>query len=161
DLWIDATQPFGEVGEHGYHLDDVDALVVGLPGKTFVHVPVPDETHSVHRLIFDVDVHYAGICTVHEIQEFTGRAAISEREHRSRLDADKVRKQLEHTLSSGSGFGRLLDYSFTNPTNDCDPVRVVFDYDSDTFLTATKSGFSVRFDASELRGWLNVPRPDA
>src|SRR5262249_19132576 len=29
-----------------------------------------------------------------------------------------------------------------------------------TFLAATKSGFSVRFDASELRGWLSVPRPD-
>jgi tetratricopeptide (TPR) repeat protein/transglutaminase-like putative cysteine protease len=160
DLWIDATQPFSEVTEHGYHLDDVDALVVGLAGKTFVHVPVPDETHSVHRMIFDVDVHYAGLCTVHEIQEFAGRAAISERDRRSRLDPDKVRKQLEHNLNSGSGYGRLLDYSFTNPTNDCGLVRVVFDYDSDTFLTATKSGFSIRFDASELREWVNVPRPE-
>jgi tetratricopeptide (TPR) repeat protein len=160
DLWIDATQPFGEVGEHGYHLDGVDALVVGLPGKTFVHVPVPDETHSVHRLIFDVDVHYGGLCTVHEIQEFTGRAAIDERERRSRLDTDKIRKQLEHNLTSGSGYGRLLNYSFTSPTNDWEPVRVEFDYDSDNFLTPTKSVSSVRFDASELRGWLTVPRPD-
>jgi tetratricopeptide (TPR) repeat protein/transglutaminase-like putative cysteine protease len=160
DLWIDATQPYGEVTEHGYHLDDVEALVVGLPGKTFVHVTVPDETHSIHRLIFDVNVHYGGLCTVHEVNEFTGRAAIDERERRSRLDADKVRKQLEHNLGSGTGYGRLLNYSFTNPTNDSEPVRVVFDYDSDTFLTWNKSGLSVRFDASELRGWLTVPRPD-
>lgn len=160
DLWIDATQPFGDVTEHGYHLDDVDALVIGLPGKTFVHVPVPDETHSVHRVIFDVDVHYAGLCTVHEIQEFAGRAALRERERRSQFDSDKVRKQLEHNLTSGSGYGRFLDYSFTNPTNDSGPMRVVFDYESDTFLSATKSGFGVRFDASELRSWLYVPRPD-
>lgn len=160
DLWIDATQPFGDVTEHGYHLDDVDALVIGVPGKTFVRVPVPDETHSVHRVIFDVDVHYAGLCTVHEIQEYTGRAALGERSRRSGMDSEKVRKQLEHNLSSGAGYGRLLDYSFTNPTNDSGPMRVVFDYDSDTFLSATKSGFGVRFDAAQLRGWLNVPRPD-
>ena len=141
------------------YLDDVDALVVGLPGKTLVHVPVPDETHSVHRLIFDVDVHYGGLCTVHEIQEFAGRAATSERDRRSRLDTDKVRKQLEHNLSSGSGYGRLLNYSFTSPTNDCGPLRVLFEYDSDKFLTTVKSGFSLRFDASELRSWLTIPRP--
>jgi tetratricopeptide (TPR) repeat protein len=160
DLWIDATQPFGEVAEQGYHLDGIDALIIGLPGKTFVHVPVLDESHSVHRVIFDVDVHYAGLCTVHEIQEFAGRAALSERDRRSRLDSEKVRKQLEHNLSAGTGYGHMLDYSFTNPTNDSGPMRVVFDYDSDTFLAATKSGFSVRFDGSDLRGWLSVPRPD-
>src|SRR5262249_17457382 len=43
---------------------------------------------------------------------------------------------------------------------DCSPARVVLDYESDTFLTPTKSGFSVRFDAAEFRGWLNVPRPN-
>ncbi|HVM47218.1 MAG TPA: DUF3857 domain-containing protein [Candidatus Acidoferrum sp.] len=160
DLWIDATQPFGEVTEHDYSLDDIDALVVGLAGQTFVHVPVPDETHSVHRLIFDLDVHYGGLCTVHEIQEYAGRAAVSERDRRSRLDTDKVRKQLEHNFGSRGGYCRLLNYSFTNPSNDCAPVRVVVDYDSDTFLAATKSGLSVRFDTAELRGWLDVPRPD-
>jgi len=160
DLWIDATEPFGEITEHSYHLDGVDALVVGLAGKTFVRVPDSDETHSVHRLTFDVDVHYGGLCTVHEIQEFTGRAATSERARRSRFDTDKIRKQLEHNLHTGSGYGRLLNYSFTNPTNDCGSVRVNFDYDSSSFLTATKGGMSVRFDASELREWLNVPRAD-
>jgi len=160
DLWIDATEPFGEVTEHSYHLDGVDALVVGLAGKTFVRVPVPDETHSVHRLVFEVDVHYGGLCTVHESQEFTGRAAISERARRSRFDTDKIRKQLEHNLNSGSGYGRVLNYSFTDPTNDCGSVRVNFDYDSSSFLTPTKGGLSVRFDASELREWLDVPRAD-
>jgi tetratricopeptide (TPR) repeat protein len=160
DLWIDATQPFGEVAEHGYHLDDIDALVIGLAGRTFVHVPAPDETHSVHRVIFDLDVHYGGLCTVHEIQEYVGRAAIAERERRARLDTDKVRKQLEHNFNSEGGYTRLLNYSFTSPTNDLGPVRVVVDYDSDTFLTGTKSGFSLRFDAASLRDWLDVPRPD-
>lgn len=160
DLWIDATEPYGNVLEHGYHLDDIDAMVVGLPGKTFVHIPASDETHSVHRLIFDLDVHYGGLCTVREIQEYTGRAATPERNRRSRFDDDKVRKQLEHNFTSGNGYGRLIDYSFTNPTNDCEPMRVVTEYDSDTFLTATKSGFSIRFDASELREWVDIPRPD-
>lgn len=160
DLWIDATQPFCEVTEHGYHLDGTDALVVGLAGKTFVHVPVSDETHSVHRLTYDLNVHYGGLCTVHEIQEYTGRAAIAERERRSRIDADKVRRQLERNFSSGVGYSRLLDYSFTNPTNDCDPMRVVCSYDSDSFLTTTKTGHTVRFDAASLRDWLDLPRAD-
>jgi tetratricopeptide (TPR) repeat protein/transglutaminase-like putative cysteine protease len=160
DLWIDATQPFCDVTEHGYHLDDIDAMVLGVPGKTLVHISTPDATHSVHRLIFDLDVHYGGLCTVHEIQEYTGRAAVAEREQRSKLDIDKTRKQLEHKFNSDTGYARLLNYSFTSPTNDRVPMRVCVDYDSDTFLTQTKSGYTVRFDGATLRGWLEVPRPD-
>jgi tetratricopeptide (TPR) repeat protein len=160
DLWIDATEAFGDVSEYDYHLDDIDALVVGVDGKTFMHVPALDETHSVHRVIFDVDAHYGGFCTVHEIQEYTGRAAFGERARRSRIDQDKARKQMEHNLASGLGYSRLLNYSVSNLTNPRAPLRAIVDYDSDSFFTPTKSGLSVRFDAVELRNWVDVPRPD-
>ena len=95
-----------------------------------------------------------------EIQEYEGRAVIAEREQFSRLDLEKARKQVERNLSSRSGYCRLLDYSFTSPANDREPMRVVVEYESDSFLAPTKSGASLRLDGESLRGWLHLPRPD-